>query len=174
MSRMTVPQLGPTIQFSHSGRLVENSRQQIPVHNHSCSKVTQTDGIVSFPILHGPSAGPARHNGGVMPKTYVLLVLAVVLAAPAAAVAGPGEYQSLDAMGLASGKGMKTPCKVSGDYEGKTYCFRSEDAKAEFMKDAAAIGRRQTLITAANQAIRTGRRAITLNRPISPTAVISC
>jgi YHS domain-containing protein len=134
---MTVPQLGPTIQFSHSGRLVENSRQQIPVHNHSCSKVTQTDGIVSFPILHGPSAGPARHNGGVMPKTYVLLVLAVVLAAPAAAVAGPGEYQSLDAMGLASGKGMKTPCKVSGDYEGKTYCFRSEDAKAEFMKDAA-------------------------------------
>jgi YHS domain-containing protein len=72
-----------------------------------------------------------------MPKTYVLLVLAVVLAAPAAAVAGPGEYQSLDAMGLASGKGMKTPCKVSGDYEGKTYCFRSEDAKAEFMKDAA-------------------------------------
>lgn len=47
------------------------------------------------------------------------------------------QYQSLDAMGLASGKGMKTPCKISGEYEGKTYCFRNEDAKAEFMKDAA-------------------------------------
>ncbi|HSA67397.1 MAG TPA: hypothetical protein VLE24_07015 [Methyloceanibacter sp.] len=72
-----------------------------------------------------------------MPKTHLLGALAVLLLAPAAALAGSGEYQSLDAMGLASGKGMKTPCKVSGDYEGKTYCFRSEDAKAEFMKDAA-------------------------------------
>ena len=39
-------------------------------------------------------------------------------------------------MGLAPGKGMRTPCTVNGEYEGKTYCFRNEDAKAEFMKDA--------------------------------------
>jgi YHS domain-containing protein len=72
-----------------------------------------------------------------MPKTHFLVALAVLLVGPATAVAGLGEYQSLDAMGLASGKGMKTPCKISGEYEGKTYCFRNEGAKAEFMKDAA-------------------------------------
>jgi YHS domain-containing protein len=71
-----------------------------------------------------------------MSKTHLLVALAVLSVGPAAAVAGSAEYQSLDAMGLASGKGMKTPCKVSGEYEGKTYCFRNEDAKAEFMKDA--------------------------------------
>jgi hypothetical protein len=80
---------------------------------------------------------PARHNGGVMPKTHLLVAFAVLLVGPASAIAGSAEYQSLDAMGLASGKGMKTPCKISGEYEGKTYCFRNEDAKAELMKDAA-------------------------------------
>ena len=44
-----------------------------------------------------------------MPKTHLLVALAVLLAGPATAVAGSAEYQSLDAMGLASGKGMKTP-----------------------------------------------------------------
>ena len=70
-----------------------------------------------------------------MPKTHLLVATAVLLAGSTAAIAGSGEYQSLDAMGLASGKGMKTPCKISGDYEGKTYCFRNGNAKSEFMKD---------------------------------------
>lgn len=61
------------------------------------------------------------------------MALAVLSVGPAAAVAGSAQYQSLDAMGLASGKGMRTPCTVSGEYEGKTYCFRNE---AEFLKDA--------------------------------------
>jgi hypothetical protein len=72
-----------------------------------------------------------------MHKTHGLALTAVLLAGSTAAIAGSAEYQSLDAMGLAAGKGMKTPCKVSGEYEGKTYCFRNEDAEAEFMKDAA-------------------------------------
>jgi len=99
--------------------------------------VTQTNGIVGFLIAIGRLPAPPRHNGGVMPKTHLLVALAVLLAGPATAVAGSAEYQSLDAMGLASGKGMKTPCKISGEYEGKAYCFRNENAKAEFMKDAA-------------------------------------
>jgi hypothetical protein len=108
-----------------------------------------------------------------MPKTHVLLALVVLSVAPAAAVAGSGEYQSLDAMGLASGKGMKTPCKVR-DYEGKNYCFRNEDAKAEFMKDAAGNRSKADTYYGSNQAIQTGRRATTVNhRPISPTAAIS-
>jgi hypothetical protein len=54
-----------------------------------------------------------------MPKTYLLVALAVLLAGPATAVAGSAEYQSLDAMGLASGKGMKTPCRISGTIRGR-------------------------------------------------------
>ena len=77
------------------------------------------------------------HTEASCPRSHLLVALAVLLAGPATAVAGSAEYQSLDAMGLASGKGMKTPCKISGEYEGKTYCFRNENAKAEFMKDAA-------------------------------------
>jgi hypothetical protein len=72
-----------------------------------------------------------------MPKTHLLVALPFCWCGPASAIAGSAEQQSLDAMGLASGEGMKTPCKISGEYEGKTCCFRNEDAKAEFMKDAA-------------------------------------
>jgi YHS domain-containing protein len=48
-----------------------------------------------------------------------------------------GEYQNLDAMGLASGKGMRTTCDISEQVEGKTYCFGDENSKAQFMKDPA-------------------------------------
>jgi hypothetical protein len=39
-----------------------------------------------------------------MPKTHLLVAFAVLLVGPASAIAGSAEYQSLDAMGLASGK----------------------------------------------------------------------
>src|SRR5262249_54843972 len=58
ISRMTVPQLGPTVQFLHSGCLVENTPHQIPVHNHSCSKVTRTDGNMGFLIPVGGLPAP--------------------------------------------------------------------------------------------------------------------
>ena len=38
-----------------------------------------------------------------MPKTHLLMALAVLLAGPATAVAGSAEYQSLDAMRLRQG-----------------------------------------------------------------------
>ena len=99
------------------------------------------------------------------------MALAVLLAGPATAVAGSAEYQSLDAMGLASGKGMKTPCKISGEYEGKTYCFRNENAKAEFMKDAAGNRSKADTYYGSKSSDPTGRRAIIAKLlPISPTA----
>ena len=109
-----------------------------------------------------------------MPKTHLLVALPFCWWGPASAIAGSAEQQSLDAMGLASGEGMKTPCKISGEYEGKTCCFRNEDAKAEFMKDAAGNrSKAETPITVANQATQTGCRAIIAKHlPISPTAAI--
>jgi len=38
-------------------------------------------------------------------------------------------------MGLAEGKRIKTDCSVSTVFDGKTYCFRTADAKTEFNKD---------------------------------------
>ena len=37
--------------------------------------------------------------------------------------------------GLALGKDIKTDCSINGQIGGKTYCFGSQDAKTEFMKD---------------------------------------
>jgi YHS domain-containing protein len=68
-----------------------------------------------------------------MTKTYVLATLiAAMLVSPA--FAASGEYNNMDAFGLANGKGMRTKCDVSGQYQGKTYCFGSEERKVEFMK----------------------------------------
>jgi YHS domain-containing protein len=42
------------------------------------------------------------------------------------------------AEGLALQKEIKTDCSIHGVYQGKTYCFGSEQAKKDFMKDPAA------------------------------------
>ena len=47
-----------------------------------------------------------------------------------------GEFENHCVMGLAEGKRIKTDCSVNTVFEGKTYCFRTEDAKVEFNKDA--------------------------------------
>ena len=52
-----------------------------------------------------------------------------------AAVAATGEYDNMCTMGLAMGKEVKTDCSISGQIDGKTYCFGSEEAKTTFMKD---------------------------------------
>lgn len=46
-----------------------------------------------------------------------------------------GEFESYCVMGLAEGKRIKTDCSVNMVFDGKTYCFRTEDAKIVFNKD---------------------------------------
>ena len=59
-----------------------------------------------------------------------LLVLCTALA-----MAGTeGEFDSECVMGLALGKDIKTDCSVNTTYNGKTYCFGNETAKAVFLK----------------------------------------
>ena len=58
---------------------------------------------------------------------------AALLAVSTAAFAG--EYDNMCAMGLAVGKEVSTDCTISGEIGGKTYCFGTEEAKTDFMKD---------------------------------------
>jgi YHS domain-containing protein len=52
-----------------------------------------------------------------------------------AALAVTGEFSNMCTMGLASGKDIQTDCSINSQLEGKTYCFGSKEAMAEFMKN---------------------------------------
>lgn len=68
-----------------------------------------------------------------MLKTALAGAFALGLAT--AAFAATGEFDNLCAQGLATGQKIQTDCSINGQVGGKTYCFGSEEAKAEFMKD---------------------------------------
>jgi YHS domain-containing protein len=55
--------------------------------------------------------------------------------ATATLAATKGEFNNMCTQGLAMGKDVHTDCSVNAIIKGKTYCFGSEAAKAEFMKD---------------------------------------
>jgi YHS domain-containing protein len=52
-----------------------------------------------------------------------------------AALAVTGEFDNMCTEGLALGKDIQTDCKINTAIGGKTYCFGSEQAKTDFMKD---------------------------------------
>ena len=60
---------------------------------------------------------------------------AVLLGMSTAALAVTGEYNNMCTMGLALGKDVATDCSINAQIGGKTYCFGSDQAKADFMKD---------------------------------------
>ena len=59
---------------------------------------------------------------------------ALLLGMATAALALTGEYSNMCTMGLALGKDIQTDCTVNAQLQGKTYCFGSKEAMAEFMK----------------------------------------
>ncbi len=73
-----------------------------------------------------------------MKATYLISAIAGATLMSTAAIAGTGAYDNMCAMGLALGKQIQTDCSISGEIGGTTYCFGSEEAKANFMKDADA------------------------------------
>ena len=72
-----------------------------------------------------------------MLRAYVTSAVAgaFLLGMGTAALALTGEYDNMCTMGLAMGKDIKTDCSINGQIGGKTYCFGSKDAMAEFMKN---------------------------------------
>ena len=64
-----------------------------------------------------------------------LAATVLLLGGAAHAVAGTaGEFDGECGMGLALGKDIKTDCSVNTTFNGKTYCFGNETAKAVFLK----------------------------------------
>jgi YHS domain-containing protein len=70
-------------------------------------------------------------------QTGTVLAAALALGLATAAYAAQGEFNNLCAEGLSQHKQIKTDCSINGSYQGKTYCFGSDQAKEAFMKDPA-------------------------------------
>ncbi len=75
-----------------------------------------------------------------MIRNYVTSALtgAFVLGVATVALAATGQFDNMCAEGLALHKEIKTDCSVNATYKGKTYCFGSEQARTDFMKDPSA------------------------------------
>ena len=72
-----------------------------------------------------------------MVKAYLKSAVAgaFLLGMTTAALAVTGEFNNMCSMGLATGKDIQTDCSISSQVQGKTYCFGSKEAMAEFMKN---------------------------------------
>ena len=75
-----------------------------------------------------------------MIRTYVTPILAgaFALGLATAAMAATGQFDNMCSWGLANQKDVKTDCSVNTTIQGKTYCFSSDQAKADFMKNPDA------------------------------------
>jgi YHS domain-containing protein len=75
-----------------------------------------------------------------MIRTYLTPVLAgaFALGLTAAAFAATGQFNNMCSWGLANHKDVQTDCSVNATIKGKTYCFSSDQAKADFMKNPDA------------------------------------
>jgi YHS domain-containing protein len=72
-----------------------------------------------------------------MTRTIVKSALtgAMLLGLATAAWAVTGEFDNMCTMGLATSKNIQTDCSINSQLQGRTYCFGSKEAMAEFMKD---------------------------------------
>jgi YHS domain-containing protein len=70
-------------------------------------------------------------------KSYITSAFAgaLLLGLATAALAATGEFNNMCAEGLSLGKDINTDCSINGDFKGHTYCFGSEQAKTDFMKN---------------------------------------
>jgi YHS domain-containing protein len=75
-----------------------------------------------------------------MIRTYATsaIVGALALGLATTAFAATGQFKDMCAWGLANHKVVHTNCSVHTVYQGKTYCFSSQDAKNNFMKNPSA------------------------------------
>ncbi len=51
------------------------------------------------------------------------------------ALAVSGEFGSMCTQGLAEHQKVQTDCSINATFNGKTYCFGSQDAEVKFFKD---------------------------------------
>jgi len=70
-------------------------------------------------------------------KNY-LLASAILVGFAGSAYAVTGQFDDMCAWGLANHKDVQTDCSVNATIKGNTYCFSSQDAKTNFMKNPDA------------------------------------
>lgn len=63
------------------------------------------------------------------------LAFALTLGVATTAYAATGQFGNMCSWGLANHKDVATDCSVNTSIKGKTYCFSSQEAKANFMKN---------------------------------------
>jgi YHS domain-containing protein len=63
------------------------------------------------------------------------LAVALMLGLATTAYAATGEFSNMCSWGLANHKDVPTDCSVNTTVKGKTYCFSSQEAKDNFMKN---------------------------------------
>jgi YHS domain-containing protein len=63
------------------------------------------------------------------------LAVALMLGLATTAYAATGEFRNMCSWGLANHKDVPTDCSVNTTIKGKTYCFSSQEAKANFLKN---------------------------------------
>ena len=66
------------------------------------------------------------------------LAVALVLGFATTAYAVTGEFGNQCSWGLANQKHVQTDCTISSSYGGKTYCFGSQEAQTNFMKNPSS------------------------------------
>lgn len=66
------------------------------------------------------------------------LTFTLMLGVATTAYAATGQFGNECSWGLANHKVVQTDCSVNTTLKGKTYCFSSQEAKANFMKNPTA------------------------------------
>ena len=70
-----------------------------------------------------------------MVRAYLTSAIAGAFLLGMATAALAGEFGNMCSMALAMGKDVQTDCSIHGKLEGKTYCFGSQEAMAQFMQN---------------------------------------
>jgi YHS domain-containing protein len=72
-----------------------------------------------------------------MSRSYLTAAFAgaLLIGLSTGALAVTGEFNNMCTEGLALHKDIQTDCSINTTLKGKTYCFGSEQAKSDFMKD---------------------------------------
>ncbi len=66
------------------------------------------------------------------------LAVALMLGFATTAYAATGQFGNMCSWGLANHKDVKTDCSINSEFRGRTYCFGSPEAQANFMKNPSS------------------------------------
>ncbi|OIQ95341.1 secreted effector protein pipB2 [mine drainage metagenome] len=84
-------------------------------------------------------------------KIFQIMIAAMLFCLTGSAVAD--EFNGQCAMGLASGMMVQTKCEVNAMFEGKRYCFSSQESKTKFLENPKAMATKAAEFYAKNAEI---------------------